>query len=50
MARRPVPVADFLATVCAALGIDPTKSNVSNIGRPIRIVERGARPVKEALA
>jgi hypothetical protein len=48
--NRPVPVADFLATVCAALGIDLTRSNMSNIGRPIRIVERGAKPVKEALA
>jgi hypothetical protein len=47
---RPVPVADFLATVCTALGIDITRSNPSNIGRPIRIVERGAKPVKEALA
>jgi uncharacterized protein (DUF1501 family) len=32
---RPVPVADFLATMCLALGIDPKKQNLSNTGRPI---------------
>ena len=48
--KRPVPVPDFLATVCGALGIDPTKANVSNIGRPIRVVDRGAKAIKEALA
>jgi uncharacterized protein (DUF1501 family) len=47
---RPVSVADLLATVCQALGIDPKKTNRSNIGRPIPIVERGANPIKEALA
>ena len=34
----PVTVPDFLATVAKALGIDPTMQNISNIGRPIRIV------------
>ncbi len=33
-----------------ALGIDPTKQNVSNVGRPIRIVDPDAKPIKEALA
>jgi uncharacterized protein (DUF1501 family) len=47
--NRPVSVPDLLATVCRALGVDPTKSNLSNIGRPIHIVDRGATPVKEAL-
>ena len=42
---RPVTVPDFLATVCQALGIDPTKQNMSNVGRPIRIVDASAKPI-----
>lgn len=47
---RPVPVPDFLATVCAALGLDPAKQNPSNVGRPIRLVEPNAVPLKEVLS
>jgi hypothetical protein len=47
---RPVSVSDFLATVCLALGIDPMKQNNSNVGRPIRIADRNAQPIKEVLA
>ena len=47
---RPVSVPDFMATVCKALGIDPSKQNVSDVGRPIRIVDPAARPIMEALA
>jgi uncharacterized protein (DUF1501 family) len=47
---RPVSVPDLMATVCAALGIDPTKQNQSNVGRPIRIADVGARPIKEVVA
>jgi hypothetical protein len=47
---RPVAVTDFLATVCSALGIDITKQNDSNVGRPIRIVEPGSHPINEILA
>ena len=46
----PVAVPDFLATVAKALGIDPTVQNISNIGRPIRIVDVGARPIEDVLA
>jgi uncharacterized protein (DUF1501 family) len=46
---RPVSVPQFLATVCAALGIDHEKQNLSNVGRPIRIVAPGTQPVQEAL-
>jgi Protein of unknown function (DUF1501) len=46
----PVTVPDFLATVTKALGIDPTIQNISNIGRPIRIVDVGARPIEDVLA
>ena len=47
---RPVAVNDFLATVCLALGIDVTKQNDSNIGRPIRIVEPGFQPINDILS
>src|SRR5262245_9385518 len=48
--ERPVAVAEFLATICEALGIDHQKQNVSNVGRPIRIVAPGAQAVREALS
>jgi Protein of unknown function (DUF1501) len=48
--ERPVPVGDFLATMCGALGIDPTKQNLSNVGRPIRIIDPKSSPIKEAIA
>jgi hypothetical protein len=48
--ERPVAVPDLLATICVALGIDPAKSNESNVGRPIPIADRAARPVRELLA
>jgi uncharacterized protein (DUF1501 family) len=47
---RPVTVPDFLATVCQALGIDPRIQNQSNVGRPIRLVEPLAKPIKEVVA
>ena len=40
---------DLLATVCGALGIDHEKQNMSNVGRPIRIVDKAARPVTEVV-
>jgi len=47
---RPVTVPDLLATVCAALGLDPEKQNNSNVGRPIRLVDVGAKAIKEVLS
>jgi uncharacterized protein (DUF1501 family) len=47
---RPVAVTDLLSTICHALGIDPSKQNMSNVARPIRIVDLSAKPVKEVLA
>ncbi|MFN0052664.1 MAG: DUF1501 domain-containing protein [Planctomycetales bacterium] len=44
---RPVQVGDFLATACLALGIDPMKQNMSNVGRPIRIADPEAKPIQE---
>ncbi len=48
--ERPVPVPDFIATVCKALGLDPTKQNRSNVDRPIRLADAGAKPLTEVLA
>ncbi len=48
--ERPVQVSDFLATICLALGIDYLKTNDSNIGRPIRIVDKQAKPIEGVLA
>lgn len=50
VADRPVKVPDLLATVCMALGVDPEKQNMSNVGRPIRIVDKSAQPIHEVLA
>jgi uncharacterized protein (DUF1501 family) len=50
VAERPVAVADFLATACLALGIDPMGQNTSNVGRPIRIADPQAKPIEEVLA
>jgi uncharacterized protein (DUF1501 family) len=50
IAERPVSVPEFLATICEALGIDHQKQNMSNVGRPIRIVAPGTRAVQEALS
>ena len=44
---RPVSVPDLLATVCKGLGIDHMTQNRSNVGRPIRIVDKSAKIIKE---
>jgi uncharacterized protein (DUF1501 family) len=46
---RPVMVPDLLATVVKRLGIDPSKQNTVDNGRPIRIVDPKANPIKELL-
>ena len=50
VADRPVTAPYFLATLCRALCIDHTKQNLSNVGRPIRIVDKAAKPLTEVLA
>jgi hypothetical protein len=50
VADRPVSVPDLLATIGKALGLDITRQNPSNVGRPIRFVDPGARPLEEILA
>ena len=47
---NPVSVNQFFATVCGGLGIDHTKQNLSNVGRPIRIVEPETTPIKSLLS
>jgi hypothetical protein len=47
---RPVAVPDLLATVCKAVGIDPMGQNMSDVGRPIRLVDPKAKPIVEVLA
>jgi hypothetical protein len=47
---RPVSVPDLLATICKAVGIDPLEQNMSNAGRPIRIVDLEATPITELLS
>jgi uncharacterized protein DUF1501 len=46
---EPTTVQDLLATLCRALGIDHTKTNRSNVGRPIKIVDKG-RVIKDLIA
>jgi len=47
--ERPVTIPDLLATICRKVGIDPLKQNLSNVDRPIRIVDKVARPIEELL-
>ncbi|MDB5309135.1 MAG: hypothetical protein JWO38_3337 [Gemmataceae bacterium] len=48
VAERPVGVADFLATVFTAVGVDPTAENHTWDGRPIQLV-KGGKVVEELL-
>jgi hypothetical protein len=48
--ENPVNVPNFMATIVKAVGLDPAKQNMSNVGRPIRIADAGAKPIKEVLA
>src|SRR5437868_9246878 len=47
---RPVSIPDLLATVCKAVGIDHEQQHMSNVNRPIRIVDKTAKPITEVLA
>jgi uncharacterized protein (DUF1501 family) len=47
---RPTSGADLLATVAHALGIDASRQNYSNVGRPIRVVDVTGTPIQEVLA
>ncbi len=47
--ERRTSAIDFLATVCGILGINYNKQHTAPNGRPIRIVDKGAKPIKELL-
>jgi uncharacterized protein (DUF1501 family) len=47
--ERPISALDFMATVCSVLGINATKQNNTPNGRPIRIVDKGAKPITQLL-
>ena len=44
-----VNAAQWIATICSRLGLDLSKQNMSNVGRPIRLVDPGVEPIKELL-
>ena len=48
--ERPTSVTDLLATISRVLGIDPGRQNMSNVGRPIRIVDTTGQPIREILS
>jgi hypothetical protein len=44
---RPISSADFMATICRALGIDYTKEFIARGNRPMHKVDKGATPVTQ---
>lgn len=46
---RPVAVNDFFATVATLLGMNPAKSFMTPVGRPISITEKGT-PIRDLIA
>ncbi len=46
---RPISAQDFLSTVCKLLGVSSQKTNLAPGGRPIRIVNKGAKPIEQLL-
>ena len=44
---RPVAVPDLHASLCHALGVDYTKEMTTPLGRPMKLVKEGAKPVSE---
>jgi uncharacterized protein (DUF1501 family) len=49
IAERPVTVPDLFATIATLLGIDPTREELSPIGRPIAVSDSGT-PIRELIA
>ena len=46
---NPVGVPNLIATICAALGIDHTRQNMSNVGRPIPLSDHDSEPLAAIL-
>lgn len=49
VADKPVQTADFFATVATLLGMNPAKSFMTPVGRPISITEKGT-PIRDLIA
>jgi len=49
VADRPISTGDLLATACGALGVDAQRQNMSNVGRPIRLVDSEASVIEGVL-
>jgi len=49
-AERPVNPHDLHASLCHALGIDASKEVKTPLGRPMRLINEGAKPVMELFA
>jgi hypothetical protein len=47
--EKAVKVPDLIATVVKAVGLDPQKQNMSNVGRPIRLADPSAKPIEGLL-
>jgi uncharacterized protein (DUF1501 family) len=47
VAEDKVDVGDLLATLCKAVGIEPDTTNISEIGRPIKLAE--GKPIEKIL-
>ncbi len=45
VSERPIAVPDLFNSLCQSLKIDPSKSNMSGIGRPIKLVD-GGKPIE----
>lgn len=45
VAEKPHGVPDLIATIAKAVGTDPKKQNMSNVGRPIRVADPDAKPI-----
>lgn len=49
VADKPCSPPELLATICAALGIDPHQTNPSPLGRPVHLVDYEAHPIAGVL-
>ena len=50
VASRPVKIADYYATLCAGIGINPEKENISPEGRTIPLVDRGGKGIEDIVS
>ena len=47
---RPAGIPDLLATICLCWASTRRSRDMSNVGRPIRVVDPSGQPIQEALA